>query len=160
MVVSKTSTLMNLAIMGRLELLRDFYGTVRVPAAVRRELVIHGKGKLGSEAIAKAAWIQTHVAQNQYLVTVLREHLDLGESEAIALALELNATLILLDESKGRRIADLYGLTNTGALGILLKSKKRGVIPSLKDEMDRLRHEAHFWISEPLYEKLLQAAGE
>lgn len=160
MVVSNTSPLMNLAIIGQLELLRDLFGTIHVPVAVWSELVIDGKGKPGSEEIANASWIQTHVVQNQHLVTVLQKHLDQGESEAIALALELPAKLILLDEFEGRRIADQYGLTKTGILGVLLNAKKQGVIPSLKVEMDKLRRNAHFWIADPLYEKLLRAAGE
>lgn len=123
-------------------------------------MVLQGEGKPGSEAIANATWIQTHVVENQHLVTVLREHLDQGESEAIVLALESHATLLLIDETEGRRIAELYDLTKTGALGILLKAKKRGIIDSLKNEMDKLRRNAHFWISEPLYNKLLRAAGE
>ena len=57
-------------------------------------------------------------------------------------------------------IAELYGLNKTGILGILLKAKKQGIIPSLKDEMNKLRQDAHFWISAPLFEKLLRAAGE
>jgi len=160
MVVSNTSPLMNLAIIGRLELLRDSSGMIHVPIAVWSELVIQGKDKPGSEDIANAAWIQTHVVQNQHLVKTLQEHLDQGESEAIVLALELPATLILLDEFEGRRIAEQYGLTKTGILGVLLNAKKQGVIPSLKVEMDKLRRDAHFWIAEPLYEKLLRAAGE
>ena len=160
MVVSNTSPLMNLTIIGRLELLRNSFGMIHVPVAVWSELVIHGKGKPGSEDIANASWIQTHVVQNQHLVTVLREHLDQGESEAIVLALELPATLILLDEFEGRRIAEQYGLTKTGILGVLLNAKKQGVISSLKVEMDKLRRDAHFWIADPLYAKLLHAAGE
>jgi hypothetical protein len=160
MVVSNTSPLMNLAIIGRLDLLRHFYETIHVPQAVWDELVTQGAGKPGSEAIAAAKWIQTHIVQNQHLVAALREQLDAGESEAIALALELNATLILLDETEGRRVASSHGLNKTGALGILLQAKKQGVIHSLKDEMDKLQQQAHFWISPPLFEKLLRAAGE
>jgi predicted nucleic acid-binding protein len=55
----------------------------------------------GSDVIASAAWIQMHTVQNRHLVAALREKLDPGESEAIALALELNATLLLIDESDG-----------------------------------------------------------
>jgi predicted nucleic acid-binding protein len=160
MVVSNTSPLMNLAIIGRLDLLRHFYETIHVPEAVWNELVVQGRGKPGSDAIASAAWIQIHAVQNRHLVSALREKLDPGESEAIALALELNTTLLLIDESEGRRIAATYNLTKTGALGILLLARKQGQISSLRDEMNKLQNEAHFWISPPLYEKLLRAAGE
>lgn len=160
MVVSNTSPLMNMAIIGRLDLFRHFYETVHVPQAVWDELVKQGTGKPGSEAIAAAHWIQTHTAQNQHLVITLREQLEAGESEAIALALELKATLLLVDETEGRRVAALYGLNKTGVLGILLLAKKQGMISSLKEEMDKLQKEAHFWISAPLSEKLLRNAGE
>jgi uncharacterized protein len=160
MVVSNTSPLMNLAIIGQLDLLRHFYETIHVPDAVWNELVVQGKGKPGSDAIASAAWIQTHTVQNRHLVVALREQLDPGESEAIALALELKASLILIDESEGRRIAASYGLVKTGALGILLLAKKQGLIPSLKDEMNKLQYAAHFWINPSLAEKLLRDAGE
>lgn len=159
-VVSNTSPLMNLAIIGRLDLLRHFYETIHVPEAVWNELVEQGAGKPGSEAIAAATWIQTHAVQNRHLVIALREQLDAGESEAIALALEKQATLILLDETEGRRVAASYGLTKTGVLGILLQAKKQGIIPSLRTEMEKLQREAHFWISPPLFEKLLRSAAE
>ena len=160
MVVSNTSPLMNLAIIGRLDLLRHFYETIHVPEAVWNELVVQGRGKPGSDAIAATSWIQMHVVQNRHLVAALREKLDPGESEAIALALELNATLLLIDESEGRRIAASYNLTKTGVLGILLLARKQGLIPSLREEMAKLQNTAHFWISPSLYEKLLRAAGE
>jgi len=87
-VVSNTSPLMNLAIIGRLDLLRHFYETIHVPEAVWNELVEQGAGKPGSDAITAASWIQKHIVQNQHFVAALREHLDPGESEAIALASE------------------------------------------------------------------------
>jgi predicted nucleic acid-binding protein len=151
---------MNLAIIGRLDLLRHFYETIHVPDAVWNELVKQGAGKPGSEAIAATSWIQTHTVQNQPLVAALREQLDPGESEAIALALEIKATLVLLDETEGRRVATLHGLNKTGALGILLQARKHGIIHSMQNEMEKLQQQAHFWISPPLFEKLLRAAGE
>ncbi|NUM77925.1 DUF3368 domain-containing protein [candidate division KSB1 bacterium] len=160
MVVSNTSPLMNLAIIGRLDLLRHFYETIYVPEAVWNELIIQGAGKPGSEAIASESWIKLHAVQNRHLVTALREHLDSGEAETIALALERQAILILLDETEGRRVAASYGLVKTGVLGILLQAKSHGIISSLKAEMEKLQREAHFWISPPLFEKLLRSVGE
>ena len=101
-----------------------------------------------------------HTVQNQHLVAALRDQLDAGESEAIALALELKSTILLIDETEGRRVAAAYGIKKTGTFGVLLLAKKQGLIPSLKEEIDKLQHKAHFWISAPLYEKLLHAAGE
>jgi predicted nucleic acid-binding protein len=68
--------------------------------------------------------------------------------------------LVLLDETEGRRVATLHGLNKTGALGILLQARKHGIIHSMQNEMEKLQQQAHFWISPPLFEKLLRAAGE
>ena len=105
MAVSNTSPLMNLAIIDRLDLLRDFCETVHVPEAVWDEIVIRGDGKPGSREVASANWIERHKVENEHLVVALREQLDAGESEAIALALQLNAPLLLIDETEGRRVA-------------------------------------------------------
>lgn len=78
----------------------------------------------------------------------------------IALAVERKVDVVLLDESEGRRIAELYGLTKTGVIGILLRGKLRGKIRSLKKELDRLRREAGFWIAEDLYRQVLREVGE
>ena len=158
MVVSNTSPLMNLAIIGRLDLPRHFFETIHIPEAVWNELVIRGKGKPGSEALVAATWIQVHAVQNTHLVNALREQLDPGESEAITLALEQKAELILLDESEGRRVASRYGLNKTGILGLLLRAKQENLIASLKREMDQLQQQAHFWINTNLYKRLLQSA--
>jgi len=160
MVVSNASPLLNLALIGRLEWLRLFYGTIHIPEAVWTELSHAGVPKTASAVIAPCSWIETHAIKNRHLVTALLTQLDAGEAEAIALALELEASLLLLDESEGRRVAASYQLRKTGTVGILLHAKRQGLIPSLRDEMRKLQRDAHFWISAPLYEQLLQAAGE
>lgn len=78
-----------------------------------------------------------------------------GEVEVIALAVECKADMILLDESEARRIANIYGLSKTGAIGILIRAKREGYIRSLKDELDKLRKDGGFWIDEAFYRELL-----
>jgi len=94
------------------------------------------------------------------LIQLLKRDLDDGEAEAIALAIEQHADLILLDESEARRIAELYHLLKTGAVGILIKAKQLGLIKTLRNELDQLRKGGGFWISEELYHRALRAAGE
>jgi len=74
------------------------------------------------------------------LLRLLRRDLGDGESEVIALAVEKRANLVLLDESDARRTADLYGLSKTGIIGLLIRAKQEGHIDSLKTDLDRLLH--------------------
>jgi predicted nucleic acid-binding protein len=129
MVICDSSSLIHLAGIGRLGLLRELYGKLIVPTAVWREVVEEGK-------------------------------LDDGEAEVISLAIELKASLILLDETEARRVAGLYELNKTGAVGVLIRARLEGKIESLRPELDRLRIESGFWIEERLYRQALSAVGE
>ena len=162
-IVSDSSTLIHLARIGRLSLLREMFGAVIIPPAVWQEVVIEGKGRAGAQEvrIAKnAAWIQVVDVANKLLLKILKRELDNGEAEAIALAVEIEADLLLIDETEGRRIATLYDLPKTGVIGILLRAKLEGRIESLRQELDALREDGGFWIAEALYRKSLEAAGE
>ena len=57
-------------------------------------------------------------------------------------------------------MAKLNNMSVTGTLGILLKAKKSGLISSVKEMMDKLRDEHHFWINDDMYEKVLEIAME
>ena len=101
-VVSDASPLLNLAIIGQLDLLRQLYDEVVIPQAVYDEVVVMGSDMPGASEVREAHWILTRQVQNQPLITALRLQLDYGEAEAIALASELNADLLLVDERKAR----------------------------------------------------------
>ena len=96
---------------------------------------------------------------NQNLVTLLNAEIDRGEAEAIALALETRAALILLDDAEAREKARLYHLKMTGLLGILLRARKSGKIASLSEKLDALRHTG-FWLNAGLTDRLLYEVGE
>ena len=82
------------------------------------------------------------------------------EAEAIALAIEIGTTTVLIDESDGRAMALLYQLKPIGILGILLEAKSKNYIPSIQPLMDDLRNIAGFYIAQPLYNRVLTLAGE
>lgn len=94
-VVSNASPLINLARIGQLDLLRQLYGELWIPDAVRYEVVEEGYGRAGAEEVRAADWIKTQTVSNQPLVRVLTYELDAGEAEAIVLALEKSADLLL-----------------------------------------------------------------
>lgn len=163
MVIADSSTLIHLAAIERLDLLRDFYGTVVIPEAVWRESVLQGEGKPGVSRIEKAredGWLQVQPITEKYLRLSLAQKLDEGEAEVITLAIERQASLVLLDEAEARHMAGVFGLTKTGVIGVLIRARSEGRISSLRSELDALRSRAGFWIEANLYRKALLAVGE
>jgi predicted nucleic acid-binding protein len=161
--VSDSSTLIHLAVLGRLVLLREFYGQVLIPPAVWKEVVEEGKGRAGGREVEEAArsgWLRVIAPANEPLVRLLKRDLDAGEAEAIALAVEQQADMVLLDESDARRVAGVYGVPKSGVLGLLVRGRLEGKLPSLRQELARLRQDAGFWIDEDLCRRALEAVGE
>ena len=159
-VVSDSSPSIALCDLGKLDLLQKLYGRVILPDAVWSETAIAGEEQPGRKALFRASWIEHVKVQNQMLVKSLSQKLDIGESEAIALALELDADLLLMDERLGRKVATRLGIAVTGVVGLLLMAKSQGYLPAVKPELDRLRSELDFWVSESLYRQALLLAGE
>ena len=114
----------------------------------------------GREEVAAADWIERRGVQNRTLVTALERDLDRGEAESIALALELEADVVFLDEREGRRVAQHLGLRVVGVVGILLDAKSHGVIKAVRPHLDDLRHIAGFYLDDALYAHALLLAGE
>jgi uncharacterized protein len=161
-VVSDTSPLSNLALVDGLFLLGEIYNTVVIPQAVAEELSNAKDEDQQIAAILSLDWIEVRQATNLELIAGLKNDslLDRGEAEAIALALELKADELLIDERLGRREATRLGLSITGVLGVLLIAKRRELIPAVQPVMDELMTQAGFWISSQLYADVLNAAGE
>ena len=122
-VVSNTSPLTNLAAIGRFDLLRKVLGHLHVSRAVTAELAAGGRNWPGALEVSRSTWIQVHTVQNRYTVDALRLELDAGEAETIALALEMQADLVLMDEQDGRRAAEYLGLPVMGVVGLLVRSR-------------------------------------
>ena len=157
-VVSNTSPLLNLSIIGRLDRVRAQHSRVLIPPAVLEELRLDEE-RPGSKALTSAfedGWIVERQVQDDALVRTLRRDLDRGESEAIALAVEVEASLLLLDEQEGRERARTLDLPITGAIGILIRAYEAGNLASLSTALDRLRTNAGFWIAPSLREQIIR----
>ena len=160
LVVSNSSPIINLAIIGRLDLLRKFFGMIYVPEAVWQEVVIDGSDNDEVDEIKKAGWILVEKVNDFNLSLALQQDLDKGEGEAIALAIEKKAHSMLGEETDAREVADIYKINKTGVLGILILAKLRNEIPSLKREIENLRKKADFWLKDSLIAEALEKVGE
>ena len=162
LVASNTSPVCNLATIGHLNLLRLQFTEIRIPIAVKNELeqLPHPDAARDVQRALTEGWIKPQAVQNPTVVRLLQATLDAGEAEAIALALEVSANLVLLDEKDGRTAAERVGLRVTGVLGVLLRAKMNGIIHAVKPEIDALRSRARFFVSSELERKILDAAGE
>jgi predicted nucleic acid-binding protein len=159
-VISNTLPLVNLAAVGRLELLLQLYGRVIIPQAVYHEIVVVGAGQPGATEVEAFDWIESRQVSDRALVASLQLEVDEGEAEAIALAVELDADLLLLDERRGRTVAFRLGLKFIGLLGVLIEAKHRGLVPTVRPILDDLIGKAGFWITRELYDRVLKVAGE
>jgi predicted nucleic acid-binding protein len=158
-VVSNASPLINLARVQRFDLLKHFYGRVTIPTAVYDEVVIRGQERDGSRDLRNAAWITGATPKDDLAVSALAAQLDRGEASAIILARELDAELLLIDEIRGRRVAETLGVKITGTPGILARAKREGLIPNLRDEIARLQSQGT-WIHPKLVQDILELVGE
>lgn len=159
-VVSDTSAISNLFIIGELELLRKIYSEILLPKAVMNELIVLEKSGVNIDSIRKSGWIKIIEVTQRSAVNQLLIDLDLGEAEAIVLAKHINADWLLIDETKGRHIAKESGLQTIGLLVILLLAKREGMINEIKSFVDRLMIKAKFRISNELYDRILVLANE
>lgn len=157
-VVSDTSPITNLAAIGQLDLLRQLYHRVLIPEAVFSELTAQGGNHPGA-IVQHLPWIKPQAVANQTMLKALRLELDEGEAEAITLAYEAVADVLLMDERLGRAAAAQFGLKVVGLLGVLIEAKQRGLIPEVKPLMDALMN-LGFHLKQDLYQRVLQTAGE
>jgi len=160
-VISNASVLIGLSSIGMLLLLRErFPESIVVPEAVWREVVDEGADRPGAREVSAANWIKVQKVNDEGMVGLLRAELDEGEAEAIALAHEVNADVVLLDERDARQAAMRMGLKVLGTVGILLWGKQAGKLVSLREQLDALQFQGKFRISQRLYERVLLEAGE
>ncbi len=159
-IVSNSSPLIGLARLRRLDLLRALYGEILVPDAVWREVVLEGPEHPGGAEVETSTWIRRRSVANRPLVQALQRHLGAGEAEAIALALEARAELLLMDDRMGRRAARRLGIRTLGLAGVLLEAKAKGLVPAVKPFLDELRDLAGFRLGDEVYAQVLREAKE
>ncbi|HAA23954.1 MAG TPA: DUF3368 domain-containing protein [Cytophagales bacterium] len=146
-IVSDTSCLILLSKIGELNLLQKVFGKVTITEIVQTEF----KDPLPD-------WI-TIAQVSSDLHKGLQYILDPGEASSIELAVELSDSLLIIDESKGRRIARELGVNITGTLGVFLTAKQKGILPAIKPLLDKI-DTTNFRLSEELIQRVLHLANE
>ncbi|WP_027400661.1 DUF3368 domain-containing protein [Aphanizomenon flos-aquae] len=159
-IVSNTSPITNLSAIGKIQLLEQLYGEIIISSAVFQELTQWGDSIPGAKEVKTYDWIIVKPVNNVNLVQSLKNKLDEGESSVIALALELNADWLIIDEQLGRQTATEYKLKITGILGLLIEAKRQKLIPLVKPILDDLINTAKFWVNPSLYNRILSIVGE
>jgi hypothetical protein len=127
---------------------------------VTSELSFGGGTWPGFTEVNSAEWVHIEQVGNRVLVDALRLDLDFGEAETIALALEMQADLVLLDEAAARYAARHFDLRVMGVVGLLVQAKKLNLITEIRSHLDALRQQAGFYLGEPVYLHALDMVGE
>lgn len=158
-VVSNTTPLSELAKVGKMYLLRDVFERIIIPVEVYDEVTTGNHPAV--RQVQSANWIEVRLVSNPEAVVSLQMEtgLDLGESAAIALAEELKAQRILIDELAGRVVAKTRNLSVTGTVGVLLIAKQQGLISKVQPILDELIVGGKR-ISLELYREVLAIANE
>lgn len=156
-VVSDTSPISNLLQIGEIDLLRKLFVKLVIPNEVFAEIC---RIENHREFLTAQDWIETAALSNTNLRDSLADELDSGEAEAIALAIELQADYLLIDEIKGRQIAESFGIKVTGIIGVLIKAKEERLIPAVRPYLQKLVNDAGFWLDPKLIEKILGIVKE
>ena len=161
LVVADTSVLVNLATVGHALILQQLFGTVMAPFAVRAEFARLAAAEPRFMAAVWPEWVQVkHPTLIPDDLLSWPRRLHPGETEAIALAIELHADFLLVDEEAGRTAAKAHGLAITGLVGILIRAKASGFLPAVAPILDRIVDEAGFWLGSTFRRQTLLLAGE
>ncbi|MGB1243625.1 MAG: DUF3368 domain-containing protein [Chitinophagales bacterium] len=147
-IIADASCLIALTNIDELEVLQKVYEEITITPEVKEE---YGD--------SLPDWIVIEEVLEKEKIALLELQLDKGESSAIALALEKENSLLLIDERKGRAIAKRMGVAITGILGVIIKAKEIGVVEKVKPFIEKLES-VEFRISERLKSQILKKVKE
>jgi predicted nucleic acid-binding protein len=147
-IISDTSCFIILTNIGELDLLHKVYGQIVTTDEIAAEF---------GETLPD--WVEIVTVADKYRQQLLEMQIDRDESSAIALALETPNSTIILDDYKARKIAEQLGLAYTGTIGVIIKAKLNGIIPSIKPLLEKIKR-TDFRLSAEIELIALKEAGE
>jgi hypothetical protein len=154
-IVSNASPLIVLLKINKLFILKELFEKVVIPDAVYKEITAKEHDKL---VFDKLKWVEIRRVRKTEMINLLEKLIDKGEAEAVVLAKELNATL-LIDDAKARKYAKLVNIEVIGTLGLLKMAKKNGLVQSVRKVIDDILTEGYY-IEDRLVRKILKDIGE
>ena len=158
-VVSDTSCISNLLLIGQIDLLQKIYSEIFIPLTVYNEILMLEKSGKDLSYFKSRNWIIIEKNFTRNISLLPPKNIDAGEAEAIDLAIYLKADRLLIDERKGSVLAKELGIITIGLLGILKIAKENHLILSVKKLLDQLI-ENNFWLSNELYNTVLKSVNE
>lgn len=147
-IISDTSCFIVLANIGELELLHKVYEKIVTTIDIATEY-----------GAPLPEWVEIAAVKDHYRQQLLEMQIDKGESSAIALALETPNSTVILDDYKARKIAEKLGIIFTGTIGVIIKAKLKGIIPSVKPLLEKIK-ETDFRISVDIEFQAIKEAKE
>jgi predicted nucleic acid-binding protein len=156
-VVLNNTPLVALWSIKRWELLNQLFDEIYIPLAVEAEFLAT-ETESRRKDLSQANWIQVTAVDNPRHARSFIG-LDQGEAETLALAVELDARLVIIDEVKGRKFAQRLGLPLTGTMGVLLLAKENGLVEKIAPLIEQLQ-EVGFYITPELVTAVLSMADE
>lgn len=154
--IADTGPINYLILIGHIDVLPALFQKVILPSTVRDELH-DGPATVRNWIAAPPSWVE--VRQAKQVHNPAMKNLDVGESDAIALAIELQADLLLMDDRDGVRLARLKGLVVTGTLGVLGRAARFGLL-DLPDTFNRLKDTNFRYRQETMDDLLKQSSGK
>ena len=147
-IISDTSCLILLEKIGELDILHKLFGTIITTTEVAEEF-----------GQTLPSWFELRQPTDKNYQSIIEASVDKGEASAIALAIELDDCLLIIDDLKGRKFAHQLGLTIIGTIGVIVDAKLVGIIPSVKPILAKIKS-TNFRITEQLELLILKRAGE
>jgi hypothetical protein len=159
MIISNATPLIAFAKIGQLSLLQKMVNNLVIPEAVANEISAYPQGQPGFIDLQQETWIGVQSITSEQQVSLLLPKLDRGEAEVIALALERQAHLVLIDELTARKVAESLNLNVSGSVGILIRAKQIGEIVVVKPLLNAMTQEG-IYFSQKFIDAVLRQVGE
>ena len=156
-IIVNSTPLIVLGNIGYLLILKEMYGEIIIPRAVYDEVTVHND--VASNLLKSERWIKVDDSVVGADRKMYRARLHAGEVEVMILAQEQAADMVIIDDNEAKKTAKYLGLNVTGTLGVLMTARKKDMISSLEEVLEKLEN-VGFYIGDELKENILRLVGE